>query len=102
MATANETEDNVTISGEAVDLLGCFVAELDAIVLNIAKQIAKDRRPGLPEGATIDVEVGDVKAAAEAVLSYIRVQIAEGKLPSNMKDAVDGFERCFREKCADR
>jgi hypothetical protein len=83
MATANHLEDNITVSGEAVDLLGGIADEMDAVVLNIAKNIAKNRAADMPEGSPIEVEAEDVKIAAEAVLSHIKVQIAEGKLPSN-------------------
>lgn len=71
MATANHVDD-ITVSGEAVDLLGCFSAEMDSVVLNIAKNIAKNRASEMP-GSPIEVEAGDVRTAAEAVLSYIRV-----------------------------
>ena len=51
MATANHVDDNITVSGEAVDLLGCFSSEMDSVVLNIAKNIAKNRAVGMPERA---------------------------------------------------
>ncbi len=102
MATANHVDDNITVSGDAVDLLGCFSAEMDSVVLNIAKSIARDRKGAMPEGAPIEVEACDVKTAADAVLSYLKVQIAEGKLPSIMKEDVDGFEECFKAKCGDQ
>src|SRR5437868_13260510 len=99
MATAKQIDENVTVSREAVDLLSCFVAELDSGILNLAKEVAKERLPDLQEGAPLEVEADDVKAAAGSVLSYLKLQIAEGKLPNHMKEAINGFERCFTAKC---
>lgn len=100
MATANSVNDNVTVSGEAVKLLSCFAAELDTATLEIAREVAKSRL-GLAENdeTSIEIEAEDVKQAASLVLSYLKQQIAEGKLPPHVKEAVDGIERCFQEKC---
>lgn len=99
MATANHIDENVTVSSEAVELLSCFVAELDSVILNLAKECARERLPAQHDDAPLEVEADDVKTAADAVLLFFKQRIAEGKLPNHMKEAIDGFERCFSEKC---
>ena len=85
MATANHLDDNFTVSGEAVDLLDSLAAELDAVILGLSKEIAKDRIGDPQVGTAVEVEAQDVQAAALVVVSNLREQIAEGKLPSHMK-----------------
>ncbi|MFC1757217.1 hypothetical protein ACFL2H_00410 [Planctomycetota bacterium] len=95
MSTANDSKQS-SITGEAYDLLDCFVSGLDDLVYEIAEAEAKgnDR---VVEGV-VEINRDDVKAAAELVFNAIRSQ-AGPAIPEALEQMLAGMEDCFHAKC---
>lgn len=98
MATANEKiETRSSISGDAFELLDCFVSGLDDIVYEFAEEIAR-RRSECPTGA-VEIEAADVREAAHLVFDSIKKAAGDRDLPPGLVAEIEGMVRCLEAKC---
>ena len=69
MPTLMSSTPQSSMSGEAMDVMDCFVAGLDDVVYELAEQIARKRAPS---AESVLIEVDDVQEAARLVLQGLR------------------------------
>ena len=96
MSTATSPVSRSYISREASDVLDCFTAGLDDVVYEIAERIARQRNPSV---ASPEIDVDDVKKAAEIVLQGVRAAAAQGQLPGDFGTVLNEMRECFQAKC---
>jgi len=98
MATVDQKDDlqkdgEWRMSNKAMKLLQCFMSGLDDIIIRLALDIARKR---VSPGETARVEYGDIKRAADHVLSQIR---AQSDLPPALQSEINEMDSCLKAKC---
>ncbi|HLQ44371.1 MAG TPA: hypothetical protein VK137_06565, partial [Planctomycetaceae bacterium] len=81
---------------EANSVLDSFTAGLDDVVYDIAERIARQRNPSV---ASPEIDVEDVKKAAEIVLQGVRDAVARGQLPSDFETVLNEMRDSFHAEC---
>ena len=95
MATANDSK-NSEMTGDAYDLLDCFVSGLDQVVYEIAEALAKQSGQ-VDASGTIEIRHKDVEQAASLVFKAIR---ENPSIPQDALDDISEMHQCVQEKCA--
>lgn len=62
------TADRASISGDALDILDCFVSGLDDVILEVAETVARGEGA---QGQPVQVEVQHVEKAADIVIDAL-------------------------------
>jgi len=95
-----ERNPEVRISGDAVDLLQCFMSGIDDVVMRIALSLAERRLEGegksCSSGQELRVEGRDVKEAAFSFFEHI---LSREDLPPDVKQDIREMEQCLKAKC---
>ena len=97
MSAAPNDSGTSVISSEAYDLLDCFVFGIDDLVYEIAAMIAARKNQKTQDG-TIEIELNDVKEAAELVFESIRSHVAD-KISLEAADRIEEMHSCILKKC---
>ncbi len=85
-----------SISGEAMDVMDCFVAGLDDVVYELAEQIARKRDPAVE---SILIEVPDVQEAARLVFQGLREASERGQLARSFEPVLNEMQESFQSRC---
>jgi hypothetical protein len=86
-----------SMTGEAYDLLDCFVSGIDDLVYEIAESMAAERGSVTGDGV-IEIDQNDVKRAADAVFQAIREQAGKS-IPKAVAEQVETMHKCVLSKC---
>lgn len=89
-------DENVVLTGAALNVVDCFRDGLDEIVVEMAEEIARARHAMTPsESATITIEARDVNEAGNQLFRILREQIAAGKIPASMLEIIQNAGDCM-------
>lgn len=88
---------NSSMTGEAYDLLDCFVSGIDDLVYEIAESMAAGRGSVSDDGV-VEISQSDVKRAADAVFTAIREQAGKS-IPEDVAKQVESMHKCVLSKC---
>lgn len=94
MATKEASSE---MTGEAYDLLDCFVSGIDDLVYEIAEQMAASNGHTNSEGI-VRITREDVKAAANAVFTAIKAEAGK-TIPAAVAAQVEAMHECVMAKC---
>jgi hypothetical protein len=86
-------QGNYRISSKALELLQCFMAGLDDVIIRIALEKAR-ARAATPQDVRIDAD--DIVQAADAVLERIQSQ---ENLPAELRADINEMDGCLKAKC---
>lgn len=90
-----DTSANWRLSSDAFDVLQCFMAGLDDVIVQIAVTNAR-KRGKVDSKGEVSLDTTDIKEAAEFVLSQIRNMPS---IPQEVKDELEAMTECVRSKC---
>ncbi len=93
----NDARDrSSSMTGEAYNLLDCFVSGIDDLVYEIAESMAAAR--GSVNDGVVEIDQHDVKRAADAVFNAIREQAGK-TIPKDVAEQVESMHECVLSKC---
>lgn len=96
MSTASESRKS-EITGEAIELLDCFVSGFDSIIYELAESLARTASSVQPEDV-VEIERDHVKDAA--LIIFRAIQEEAGKtLSAEAAEEIIDMHRCVMEKC---
>ena len=96
MSTATMPETQSSMSGDALDVMECFVAGLDDVVYEIAERMSRKRNP---TANAVQIEVEDITQAARLMFQGVHDAITRGQLPSDFEPVLQEMQECFQAKC---